>query len=297
MHRSISNNFTTHTRYLFQAQEMDDEIKGEGNSVNYKYRMHDPRLGRFFSADPLASKYPHNGTYNFSENRVIDGVELEGLEVQIVIGNIPTGTTEIRIIGSENIKDCPKFATVPTYPLFITDPATNRTTVHNVTRDALYINRNSKPDSDGNFTLFNIPFEPKMGSSNKYEGEERSTFGETELPAIRLRQNASIKLPAEKVNSKWRKNPDIAESINIHVGGSYTTSKNQPGEVNVTGSEGCITVTGGNSGISNLINEINQRQEKLKASKLPTNIEIEVDRLGSDFNKNIKIESTQKKGE
>jgi RHS repeat-associated protein len=67
-------------RYLFQAQEMDDEIKGDGNSVNYKYRMHDPRLGRFFSVDPLAAKYPHNSLYAFSENDVIAHVELEGLE-------------------------------------------------------------------------------------------------------------------------------------------------------------------------------------------------------------------------
>jgi hypothetical protein len=65
---------------------MDDEIKGEGNSVNYKYRMHDPRLGRFFSVDPLAAKYPHNGTYNFSENRVMDAVELEGLEAFFIHG-------------------------------------------------------------------------------------------------------------------------------------------------------------------------------------------------------------------
>jgi hypothetical protein len=48
--------------------------------VNYTFRMHDPRVGRFFEVDPLASKYPYNGTYNFSENRVLDGVELEGLE-------------------------------------------------------------------------------------------------------------------------------------------------------------------------------------------------------------------------
>ena len=68
-------------RYGFQGQEMDDEIKGEGNSVNYKFRMHDPRVGRFFAVDPLASKYPHNSPYAFSENRVIDGLELEGLEV------------------------------------------------------------------------------------------------------------------------------------------------------------------------------------------------------------------------
>ncbi len=31
----------------FQGQEKDDEIKGEGNSLNYTYRMHDPRLGGF----------------------------------------------------------------------------------------------------------------------------------------------------------------------------------------------------------------------------------------------------------
>jgi len=71
----------TDYRYGFQGQEMDDEIKGEGNSINYEYRMHDPRIGRFFAVDPLAPKYPHNSPYAFSENRLIDGVELEGLEV------------------------------------------------------------------------------------------------------------------------------------------------------------------------------------------------------------------------
>ena len=67
-------------RYGFQGQEKDDEIKGEGNSLNYTFRMHDPRVGRFFARDPLASKYPHNSPYAFSENRVIDKIELEGLE-------------------------------------------------------------------------------------------------------------------------------------------------------------------------------------------------------------------------
>jgi len=67
-------------RYGFQGQEKDDEIKGEGNSLNYTFRMHDPRVGRFFAVDPLEKKYPWNSAYAFSENRVIDGVELEGLE-------------------------------------------------------------------------------------------------------------------------------------------------------------------------------------------------------------------------
>lgn len=42
--------------------------------------MHDPRVGRFFAVDPLAPKYPFYSPYQFSGNRVIDMVELEGLE-------------------------------------------------------------------------------------------------------------------------------------------------------------------------------------------------------------------------
>jgi len=71
-------------RYGFQGQEKDDEIKGEGNSLNYTFRMHDPRVGRFFAVDPLFKEYPWNSPYAFSENRLIDGAELEGLEVYSV---------------------------------------------------------------------------------------------------------------------------------------------------------------------------------------------------------------------
>ena len=66
--------------YGFQGQERDDEVSGSGNSYSYKYRMHNPRLGRFFAVDPMAREYPWNSPYAFSENRLIDGVELEGLE-------------------------------------------------------------------------------------------------------------------------------------------------------------------------------------------------------------------------
>jgi len=74
-------------RYNFQGQESDDEIKGEGNSVNYKYRMHDPRVGRFFAVDPLASDYPHYTPYQFSGNQLIHAVELEGLEERVLFSN------------------------------------------------------------------------------------------------------------------------------------------------------------------------------------------------------------------
>jgi RHS repeat-associated protein len=66
--------------YGFNGQERDDEVKGKGNSVNFTYRMHDPRLGRFLGLDPLSSKFPYNSPYAYCENRVIDGRDYEGLE-------------------------------------------------------------------------------------------------------------------------------------------------------------------------------------------------------------------------
>jgi RHS repeat-associated protein len=74
--------------YGFQGQEKDDEWKGEGNSVNYKFRIHDPRLGRFLSNDPLSDSFPWNSPYAFSENRVIDAIELEGAESLVLSKNV-----------------------------------------------------------------------------------------------------------------------------------------------------------------------------------------------------------------
>jgi len=67
-------------RFGFQGQEGDDEVKGNGNSYAFKFRIHDSRLGRFLSVDPVTAEYPWNSPYAFSENRVIDSRELEGAE-------------------------------------------------------------------------------------------------------------------------------------------------------------------------------------------------------------------------
>ncbi len=68
-------------RFGFQGQETDDEVYGSENAVFFKYRVHDARIGRFLSIDPLAPEYPFYSPYAFSGNRVVDGVELEGLEM------------------------------------------------------------------------------------------------------------------------------------------------------------------------------------------------------------------------
>ena len=67
-----------HYKYVYQEQERQEDLNLNWDS--FKYRNYDYAIGRFMSVDPLAEKYPYNGVYNFSENRVIDARELEGLE-------------------------------------------------------------------------------------------------------------------------------------------------------------------------------------------------------------------------
>ena len=98
-------------RYGFQGQEKDDEIKGEGNSLNYTFRMHDPRVGRFFAPDPLEKSYPYYSPYQFSGNRVIDVVELEGAEpgldavAQYIYWSLWGYYHKLKGIGQQGVKD------------------------------------------------------------------------------------------------------------------------------------------------------------------------------------------------
>ncbi|MDN5205235.1 RHS repeat-associated core domain-containing protein [Fulvivirgaceae bacterium BMA10] len=72
-------------RYKFQGQEHQDDF-GLG-LVQFKWRMHDPAIGRFIQVDPLTEDYTQWGPYVFSGNVVINAIELEGLEpVPILLG-------------------------------------------------------------------------------------------------------------------------------------------------------------------------------------------------------------------
>jgi len=71
-------------RYGFNGKENDNEVKGTGNQQDYGMRIYDPRVGRFLSVDPIAQHFPWNTPYSFAENKVIEGVDFDGLEVMIV---------------------------------------------------------------------------------------------------------------------------------------------------------------------------------------------------------------------
>ena len=54
-----------HYRNLFNGQEADNEVYGDGAVLGYEFRQYDARIGRWWSVDPLADKYPGVGPYVF----------------------------------------------------------------------------------------------------------------------------------------------------------------------------------------------------------------------------------------
>jgi len=110
---------STRYRYGFQNQEEDPELWG--GAVSFKYRLEDPRLGRFFSVDPLAASYPWNSPYAFSENRVLDAIELEGLECFFLFETPPiivrpVAKPALEIISEDAVKIGVEVGTEATQP-------------------------------------------------------------------------------------------------------------------------------------------------------------------------------------
>ena len=58
-------------RYGFNGMEKDDEVKGEGNSINFGARIHDPRVGRWLSKDPKWKLFANISPYTYSSNNPV----------------------------------------------------------------------------------------------------------------------------------------------------------------------------------------------------------------------------------
>lgn len=78
--------------------EKDNEVAGQGNSVNFGARILDPRLGRWLSLDPLMAKYPNLTPYNFCANSPILFLDYNGED--LIVG----GTPEERAKGIEDLR-------------------------------------------------------------------------------------------------------------------------------------------------------------------------------------------------
>ena len=88
-------------KYKYQGQERQDEL--DLNWDSFKWRNYDYAIGRFMSVDPIAEEYVYNSPYAFSENRVMDGRELEGLEWSVSRGNDGNYMATLKIQPLKNL--------------------------------------------------------------------------------------------------------------------------------------------------------------------------------------------------
>ncbi len=65
-------------RYGFNGKENDNEVKGSGNQQDFGERIYDPRVGRFFTTDPLSAKYPYFSPYSYAGNSPIYLIDANG---------------------------------------------------------------------------------------------------------------------------------------------------------------------------------------------------------------------------
>jgi RHS repeat-associated protein len=63
-------------RYGFNGKELDKE----SNLQDYGMRIYNPELCKFLSVDPISDEYPWLTPYQFSSNRPIECVDIDGLE-------------------------------------------------------------------------------------------------------------------------------------------------------------------------------------------------------------------------
>jgi len=72
-------------RYLYNGKELVPDVNL--NWYDYGARMYDPQLGRFTCLDPIADQFRHVTPYNYAENKVINCIDLWGLQaVQVSAG-------------------------------------------------------------------------------------------------------------------------------------------------------------------------------------------------------------------
>ncbi len=77
----------------FQGQERTEDF--DLSWYQFKWRNHDPAIGRFFNVDPLSEKFYYNSTYAFSENKVTNHIELEGLEAYPTLSKFKSGVQQV----------------------------------------------------------------------------------------------------------------------------------------------------------------------------------------------------------
>jgi len=243
-HRGYNNVISANSNSLgnkektFQGQRLDDDLGL--NWYTFKYRNYDASLARFHNIDPLAEDYVYNGTYNFSENRVIDGIELEGLEW--------------KSIKSEDGKSTTIQLTVQLYNDAGLDAKQLKSLKADITKQfeasftggeftgELVINDVAKAEGDFLVTLQEKTSTPVLDKAGNPTGQK--TYKGGKAGALAKTQKNSFDVTA-KVDGKTRSNSDVSRSFSHEAG--HTAGLRHPWDKKQTVTD----ITQGAAGVTN----------------------------------------------
>ena len=99
---------TLQNKIKFNGKEEQSGEFSDGSGLewtDYKYRFYDYQIGRFFTQDLLADKYPHYAPYQFAGNQVPNAIDLDGLEEFRVTNNPQIGGASIITYDPTPVKD------------------------------------------------------------------------------------------------------------------------------------------------------------------------------------------------
>jgi RHS repeat-associated protein len=167
-YNSYSRESSVPNRIKFQGQEHVDDLGLNWDS--FKWRNHQPDIGRFFNVDPLAESYYYNSPFAFSENKVTSHVELEGLE-------------------SESIKKLQRPASSPSYSSTVQRSGQNiNVTTFNQSNDVYHTTNISLPSKNSQSEI--------TDKSAKVIGEISTTANESQVSISRIKTTSTAQASA-----------------------------------------------------------------------------------------------------
>ncbi|MRX39570.1 hypothetical protein GJU43_09805 [Flavobacterium sp. LC2016-23] len=135
-------------RYGFNGKELDNELKGEGNSYDFGARIYDPRIGKFLSLDPMQDKFAYISPYSYAENKPTTHIDQDG-KYALFIHYMLTRYKLIKAGMSQVVASL-----VAHYSSTFTDnPASRSSNNQGDLLGRLIVNKNSK-DSQGSNPIF-----------------------------------------------------------------------------------------------------------------------------------------------
>ncbi len=128
-------------RFVFNGKEKDKETYGEGNEYDFGARIYNPRIGRWLSVDPKASKYTFASPYNFCLNNPIIFIDPNGAEVIIHGKDAEAAKTELQKVTSLQISIDAKgklSAIIPEIPIVLSN--TDIALLNSINDDKIVVN-------------------------------------------------------------------------------------------------------------------------------------------------------------